>query len=135
MESNEKEKIYGWKSHPDIEELKQLHSDAPPVGMFEAELCDRAWGDSSNLLLYFATGDFSKSGPTEYDRNFTLSVWFKDGYHPRIHGPSFRTAPLGHLYMLAVRETKNGTFTLEYAKQISEEVPQSKGFLASLLGG
>jgi hypothetical protein len=97
--------------------------------MFEAELVDRAWGDSSNLLLFFSTGDFSQAGPINLERHFMLSVWFKDGYHPRYHGPCFRTAPLGHLYMLAVKKTKNGTFTLHYAKQISEEAPQPEGFL------
>lgn len=106
--------IFGWTAHPDFEALKAAHADDPPIGLTAAVLIDRAWGKSPNLLLYFSTVE-----ATEPVRRFTLSVWWNDGYHPKQHGPSFRMAATGATYMLAIRTTKNGTFTLDYAKEIA----------------
>lgn len=104
--------IYGWTAHPDIDALKAAHSDAPPLGITTAVLTNRAWGESQNLLLYFETAEAG-----EPIRRFTLSVWWNDEYRPKQHGPSFRDPPLGRPFVLAIRTTRNGTFTLDYAKE------------------
>ena len=135
MTPSESETIHHWKSHPEIEYLDAIHVDEPPVGMFEAELCDRAWGELSNLMLFFSVRDFSKwHGPNDPERNFMLSVWSNDGYRPRQDGPCFKTAPVGHLYMLVVRQTKNETYSLDYAKQLSSDAPPPQSLMAKLLG-
>jgi len=106
--------IYGWTAHPDFEALKAAHADEPPLGLTAAVLIDRAWGKSQNLLLYFTTVEAGESV-----RRFTLSVWWNDGYRPKQHGPSFRMVATGATHMLAIRTTKNGTFTLDYAKEMT----------------
>lgn len=111
--NTDKPYIYGWTAHPDIDALKTAHADDPPVGLMAAVLVDRAWGKSENLLLYFTTAEAG-----EPVRGFTLSVWWNDEYRPKQHGPSFRMAATGATYMLEIRTTKNGTFTLDYAKEI-----------------
>ena len=111
--STDKPYVFGWTAHPRIDALKVAHADEPPIGLTVAVLVDRAWGKSQNLLLYFATVEAG-----EPVRRFTLSVWWNDEYRPKQHGPSFRDAPLETIFVLAIRTTRNGTFTLDYAKEI-----------------
>ena len=115
-------KIYGYTAHPLADDLRCQFIDKPPVGIFEAEFMYRAWGKSSNLLLYFFTRDFRKHcDEEEMGTWFRLSVWFRDGYKPRAGGPSMRTTPLDQLYRLTTKSTKNGNVTLLGAEQLTVE--------------
>ena len=72
-----------------------------PVGTWKARLDFRVWGKSHNLLLYFTRLD--------NDEPWCLSVWDKDGYHPRTQGLAFHTdVQDGNSFELETEHTTTG---------------------------
>jgi hypothetical protein len=84
-----------------------------PEGTWTGGLDQKAWGKSSNLILYFsdqATG-----------RQYWFSVFHRNGYRPRDNGHDFKNdAEPGDVFELTTRKTKKmGNPDLVSARKIS----------------
>jgi hypothetical protein len=80
---------------------RELYEMGCPEGTWRGRLDNKAWGKSTNLILYFtdeATG-----------RKYWLSVWHRDAYNPRGGGLDFKyAAEPGEVFELTTKKTKAG---------------------------
>jgi hypothetical protein len=90
-----------------------------PEGTWTGRLDQKAWGKSSNMLLYFsdqATG-----------RKYWFSVFSRNRYRPRDNGHDFMNdAQPGDVFELTTQKTKKtGNPDLVSARRITPAVPTS----------
>ena len=83
-----------------------------PEGTWTGRLDQKAWGNSTNLMLYFTDQATS--------RKYWFSVWHRNAYNPRNGGLDFkREAEPGDLFELTTKKTKNGNPNLITARKIT----------------
>jgi hypothetical protein len=83
-----------------------------PDGTWTARLDQKAWGKSTNLMLFFTD--------TATDARYWFSVWHSSGYGPRKGGHDFkRDAEAGDLFELTTKHTKGGNPELTTARKLT----------------
>jgi hypothetical protein len=92
-----------------------LYEMGAPEGTWTARLDRKAWGKSTNLILYFT--DQATGG------KHWISVWHLNKYNPRKGGLNFKSdAEPGELFELTTKTTKNGNTNLLTARKLGPTV-------------
>lgn len=81
-----------------------------PVGSWTGRLDHKAWGKSSNLILYVTEAGTGKK--------YWFSVFSRNNYGPRDNSISFRHVPEGSVFEFVTEQTKTGNPMVKTARAI-----------------
>ena len=94
-----RQKIYGFKDHPEFEVLKDYASDIDE-GTYNVRLDYHAWGKSTNLFCYFTD--------TNSGQKLRLSVFSRSDYKPYNSDVAFDQEEVGGVFEITTSISKNG---------------------------
>ena len=81
-------------------ELIESYNPSPSCGVWKCRLDILLWGKSANLFCFFSN--------IENNEKYRLSVFFNTNYMPRKGAVSFKSAEVGNVYLITVKEGVEG---------------------------